>query len=82
MINRLFGFDEALFSPSKARPPVMAPSPITAMTWRSFSPFKAEATDIPKAAEIELEACPAIKASYSLSEGFGKPLIPPNLRSV
>ena len=63
IINRLLLVDEALFNPSKASPPLMLPSPITATTWRSFSPFLAAATAIPKAAEIELEACPQAKVS-------------------
>ena len=42
-----------------------------------FPNFKAEATDIPSP-QIEFEACPAIKASYSLSAGLGNPLIPLN----
>ena len=56
MISRLFAVDEALFNPSKASPPLMDPSPITATTWRSFSPFLSAATAIPNAAEMELEA--------------------------
>ena len=63
IINKLLGFAEALFKPSKANPPVIAPSPITAITCLSFSPFRDEATDIPIAAEIEFDECPAIKAS-------------------
>ena len=63
IISRLLLVDEALFNPSKASPPLMLPSPITATTWRSFSPFLAAATAIPKAAEIELEACPQAKVS-------------------
>jgi len=31
---------------------------------------------------MELEACPAMKASYSLSAGFGNPLNPLSLRQV
>jgi len=32
---------------------------------------------MPRAADIELDACPAAKVSYSLSEGMGKPARPP-----
>ena len=53
-------------------PAVMAPSPITAMCWRSFSPFRREATAMPRAAEIEVEEWPTPKASYGLSERFRK----------
>ena len=33
----------------------MLPSPMTATTWRSFSPFSAAATAMPRAAEIEFD---------------------------
>ena len=66
----------ALFKPSKASPPVKAPSPITAITCLSFSFFIDEAAAIPKAADIDVDECPTPKASYSLSERLGKPLIP------
>jgi hypothetical protein len=36
-------------------PALMAPSPITAMTCRSSSPFSAPATAIPSPADIEVE---------------------------
>jgi hypothetical protein len=68
---------EVLFNPSKAKPPVMAPSPITATTFL-FSPFIRAAIAIPNAAEMEVEACPVPKASYSLSLMRGNPLMPPN----
>ena len=35
-----------------------------------------------EAADMELDACPAVNVSYSLSPGFGKPLRPPFLRFV
>ncbi len=61
----------------------MDASPITATTLRpGVSAFMREATAMPRAAEMELEACPAEKVSYSLSSGLGKPLSPPNLRLV
>lgn len=65
----------ALFKPSKANPPVMAPSPMMATDWRSSSPFILAATAMPKAAEIDVEECPVPKASYLLSLLFGKPLM-------
>ena len=63
----------AWFNPSKAIPPVRAPSPITAICCLSCSPFNLLATAMPSAAEIEVEECPTPKASYSLSERLGKP---------
>ena len=74
---------EALFSPSKASPPLIEASPITATTLRfTASLFTCEAIAIPRAAEIELEAWPAVKVSYTLSFGLGKPLSPPRVRLV
>ena len=60
----------------------MAPSPITAMCWRCVSPLYWLATAMPKAAEIEVEEWPTPKVSYSLSERFGKPEMPPFKRLV
>ena len=80
--SRLVRFEApALFSPSKARPPVIEPSPITATTCR-FSPRSSAALAMPNAAEIDTEACPPPKASYSLSDMRGKPLMPPSRRLV
>ena len=62
----------ALLSASSAIPPVMAPSPITATTFSSLPKRSLEAAK-PRAAEIEVEACPAPKASQSLSFLLGKP---------
>ncbi len=45
----------AWFIPSKARPAVIAPSPITAIHFRSVSPLYFAAIAIPNAAEIEVE---------------------------
>ena len=70
---------DTLFRPSKASPPDMAPSPMTATTLRSVP---LAATAIPRAAEMLFEACPHIKVSYSLSSGVGKGRMPPNLRLV
>ena len=44
--------------------------------------FSCVAMAMPNAADIELDACPAMKASYSLSAGFGNPLNPLSLRQV
>ena len=71
------GLDDTLFRPSKASPPLMAPSPMTATTFLFLS-----ATAMPNAAEMLFEACPQTKASYSLSSGEGKGRMPPSLRLV
>ena len=72
IISKLLGVEDALFSPSKANPPLIEPSPMTATTWRFSSPLRAAATAIPRATEIELDACPQVNVSYSLSDGEGK----------
>ena len=77
-----FGVEDTLFSPSNANPPLMEPSPMTATIWRSVSPLLAEATAMPKAAEMELDACPQVKVSYSLSDGEGKGFKPCSFRFV
>ena len=82
MISKSLGDDETLFKPSNANPPDIAPSPITATTCRSGSLFLCAATAMPNATEIELEACPHVNVSYSLSLGEGKGRMPPNLRLV
>ena len=74
--------EEALFSPSNANPPLMEPSPITATIWRPVSPFLSAATAMPKAAEMELDACPQVNVSYSLSAGEGKGHSPFSFRLV
>ena len=51
-------------------------SPMMATTLRSPPTF------IPSAAEMEFEACPAMKASYSLSAGLVNGLSPLNCRFV
>ena len=54
--SRFVRFDApALLSPSKASPPVIDPSPMTATTCR-FSPRSSAALAMPKAAEIDTEA--------------------------
>ena len=82
IMSRLFGVAEALFNPSKASPPLIEPSPMTATMCLSVSPFSFAATAIPKAADIELDACPHVKVSYSLSEGVGKGARPFSFRFV
>lgn len=60
----LFGVLAALLMPSKARPPDIDASPITAtMLRRGVSPCRVVATAMPRAADMELEACPAMKVS-------------------
>ena len=81
MMSTSFGIDDTLLSPSKARPPLMAPSPITATTLRS-APVCFSATAMPNAAEMELLACPHTKVSYSLSLGDGNGIMPCSLRLV
>ena len=78
---RFFTRSRVLFIPSKASPPVSDPSPSTAMTFSPPPPMSLAAA-IPRAAEIDVEACPTPKASYGLSQILGKPLIPPALLSV
>lgn len=82
IMRRSLGVEDALFSPSKASPPLIEPSPITATTCRFCSPFKVAATAIPNAAEMEFDACPHVKVSYSLSSGDGKGRIPFSFRFV
>mmetsp|Transcript_14551 Transcript_14551/g.24660 ORF Transcript_14551/g.24660 Transcript_14551/m.24660 type:complete len:206 (-) Transcript_14551:490-1107(-) len=71
----------AWFMASYAMPPVMAPSPITAITWLSF-PFRSRPTAMPSPAEMEVELWPAPKGSYSLSARLVKGVSPLVMRSV
>ncbi len=71
----------ALFSASNAMPALIAPSPITATQLRC-SPLSLAAVAMPSAAAIEVDECAVPKVSYSLSSRRGKPLTPPNWRSV
>ena len=80
-IRMSLGLDDTLLSPSKARPPLIAPSPMTATTWR-FCLESLAAIAMPKAAEMELEAWPQVNVSYSLSKGEGKGRMPCSLRLV
>ena len=82
MIRMSFGVDDTLLRPSKARPPLMAPSPITATTCLLAFPVFFAATAMPSAAEMLLEAWPHVNVSYSLSNGVGNGRTPPNLRLV
>ena len=71
----------ALLRPSYARPPVNAPSPMTAMTWPG-SPASAFATERPSAEEMDALLCPVVNGSQSLSSLDGKPESPSSRRSV
>ena len=71
----------ALLIASYASPPVRAPSPMIP-TIVSVRPARSRAVAIPSAAEIDVEAWPAPKASYSDSLRIAKPLTPPPWRSV
>ncbi len=63
----------ALFIASKAMPPVIAPSPMTATDLRWLALQRARPRAMPSAALIEVLECPAPKASYSLSPRRRKP---------
>jgi hypothetical protein len=71
----------ALLSASYASPPVIAPSPVTETMYRR-SPIRSRVVAIPSAAEMDVLACPAPKASCSLSLSRQKPEIPPCWRMV
>ena len=62
-------------------PAVMAPSPITEITWLS-PPARSRATAMPRPAEIEVEEWAAPNGSYSLSLRLVKPDSPPPWRRV
>ena len=70
----------ALFSASNAMPALIAPSPITAATWRC-SPLRCAAIAMPSAAEIDVDEWAVPNVSYSLSLRRGKPDGPPAIRS-
>jgi len=65
----------------EAIPPVMLPSPMTAMV-RFWDPLSELATAIPRALDMEVLECPVPNASCLLSLLLGKPLIPPSMRIV
>ena len=71
----------ALLNASYAIPPVKEPSPITDTTILFF-PLSVLAIAIPRPAEMDVELCPVLKASQSLSDVLGKPAMPPNLRRL
>ena len=81
IMSRLLGVDDTLFSPSKASPPLMAPSPMTAATCLPL-PSAFAATAMPSAADMEFEACPHGKVSYGLSAGDGNGRMPCSMRLV
>ena len=70
-----------LFSASWIIPPVKAPSPMTA-TVKASEPLMRSPWAKPRAADREVELCPAPKQSYSLSLRLVKPERPPPLRRV
>ncbi len=78
--SRFASIAPALLSASKAMPPVIAPSPITA-TQRRLSPRRFAATAMPSAALIDVLAWAVPKVSYSLSLRRGKPEMPPHILS-
>ena len=69
-------------------PALIAPSPITATTWRSsfgmpgMAFFRSRATAMPSPAEMEVEECAAPNGSNSLSLRLVKPESPPPWRRV
>lgn len=63
----------ALSKPSKASPPLKLPSPIILITLY-FSFFKSRAFAKPKAKLTEVEVCPILNKSCSLSFGVENPL--------
>ena len=71
----------ALLIASYARPPVSAPSPITATTVSSL-PARSRAVAMPSAAEMDVDAWPAPNASNSDSVRIANPLMPPPWRKV
>ena len=81
IISRSLGEEETLLRPSKASPPLIEPSPMTATTCL-FLPSILSATAIPNAALMLFEACPQVNVSYSLSCGQGKGCSPPSFLFV
>jgi len=61
--------EPATFRPSKASPPDKEPSPIIAITF-SFLPRMSLALASPVASEIEVDVCPILNRSCSLSSGL------------
>ena len=71
----------ALFKPSYASPPLKEPSPITAIIF-SLAPFKFLAFAKPHAKLTEVEVCPIVKKSCSLSSGAVNPVTEPYLSGL
>lgn len=71
----------AWFMASYAMPPVMAPSPMTAITLLRL-PLMSRPTAMPSPAEMDVDEWPAPKASWSLSERLVNPERPPDCRMV
>ncbi len=71
----------ALLSASYAMPPVIDPSPMMPTTLWSL-PSWVRAAAMPSAADNDVVAWPAPKASYGLSSRFRNPDRPPNCLSV
>ena len=61
--SRLALLTPALFSASKASPPVIEPSPMTAICCRWRLPCSFDAMAMPSAAEIDVDEWPVPKAS-------------------
>ena len=59
----------ATFKASMASPPDKEPSPMSAITFL-FSPFKSLALTSPVASEIDVDVCPTLNKSCSLSSGL------------
>ena len=59
-----------LLSASQVMPPVSAPSPTTATTWRSVWPVIVKAREMPSAQDSELEACELSTMSCSDSRAL------------
>src|SRR5512136_2629580 len=67
----------ALFRPSKQRPPLKEPSPITAIVLKySSGGRRSRAHARPHASETALELWPVVNTSNSDSSLHGKPVIP------
>ena len=62
---------EMLLSASHVMPPVSAPSPTTATTWRSRRPVRISARETPSAQLSELDACEDSTTSCGLSDRCG-----------
>mmetsp|Transcript_37939 Transcript_37939/g.72700 ORF Transcript_37939/g.72700 Transcript_37939/m.72700 type:complete len:206 (-) Transcript_37939:373-990(-) len=77
----LLSMNPAWFIASYAMPPVMAPSPMTAMTL-FLAPLMSRPTAMPSPALIEVDEWPAPKGSYSDSERLVNGVKPSVMRRV